>query len=306
MKQKPGFTNSLKYRSLNDLQNESVDLFLAYCGYEECTSGHRYGPNQRKFYVLHVVTAGKGTFEVNNEVYHLGKDDAFLIPPGLECWYEADKENPWTYMWLGFLGLKAEECVIHSGFSKRNLIRKVSNTAKLYNLVNGMLEAYEVTYSNELVRTGLLNLFFAQLIDEYSKQFSQTEIKYSRSEIGYVKYAIAYISENYSSKIKINELADRIGVNRSYLASSFKKATGYSPKEYLLNLRMEKVKALLKETDLPINSISNAVGYTDQLAFSRMFKQYTGLSPKAYREEGKESTSLIVYKEKGEYKTTLL
>ena len=70
-------------------------------------------------------------------------------------------------------------------------------------------------------------------------------------------------------KVKINELADYIGVNRSYLTSSFKKAVGCSPQEYLVNLRMEKAKNLLKNTDMPINAVAAAVGYQDQLHFQR-------------------------------------
>ena len=100
-------------------------------------------------------------------------------------------------------------------------------------------------------------------------------------------FLTGYIVENYSQKIKINELADYVGVNRSYLASSFKKATGYSPQEYLLSIRMERAKSLLETTDLPVNTISNSVGYSDQLAFSRMFKRYAGVSPTTYREEHK-------------------
>ena len=55
------------------------------------------------------------------------------------------------------------------------------------------------------------------------------------------------VSHHYQEKVKINELADYIGVNRSYLTSSFKKAVGCSPQEYLVNLRMEKAKKSAKE-----------------------------------------------------------
>lgn len=97
-----------------------------------------------------------------------------------------------------------------------------------------------------------------------------------------------YIAYHYREKIKINELADYIGVNRSYLTSSFKKAIGCSPQEYLVNLRMEKAREMLRNTDMQINAIAAAVGYQDQLAFSKIFKQHFGASPKAYREMGEE------------------
>lgn len=306
MKQKSGFTNAAKYKCLEDLQMESVELCLTYCGLEECDSGHRVGPNRRKCYVLHVVTDGKGTYETKNKIHHLKKGDAFLIYPDEDCYYQADEENPWSYIWVGFTGMKAEECIIHSGFSVKNHVKKVSNITQLHDLVTAMLEARDLTYANELKRNGLLSFFFSELIEEYSKQVSEVQMKYSYTGSGYVKNAIIYITENYTQKIKINDLADYIGVNRSYLTSSFKRATGYSPQEYLLNLRMEKAKSLLKQTDMPINAISNAVGYTDQLAFSRMFKQHTGFSPKAYRERRQNADQLVIYNEKGQHKNAFL
>lgn len=107
-----------------------------------------------------------------------------------------------------------------------------------------------------------------------------------------------YIAYHYREKIKINELADYIGVNRSYLTSSFKKAIGCSPQEYLVNLRMEKAREMLRNTDMQINAIAAAVGYQDQLAFSKIFKQHFGASPKAYQEMGEE---LQLVSKKGDY-----
>ena len=96
MKLKSGYTNAAKYKCLEDLQMESVELCLAYCGLEECDPGHRVGPNRRKCYVLHVITDGKGTYETKNKVYYLRKGDAFIMYPEEESYYQADEENPWS------------------------------------------------------------------------------------------------------------------------------------------------------------------------------------------------------------------
>ena len=76
-----------------------------------------------------------------------------------------------------------------------------------------------------------------------------------------------------------------MGVNRSYLSSTFKRLTGYSPTDYLIMVRMEKAKSLLTKTNYSIGQIAAEVGYTDQLAFSRMFKRRFGESPRKYRED---------------------
>ncbi len=94
--------------------------------------------------------------------------------------------------------------------------------------------------------------------------------------------------DNYAQKIRISELADLIGVNRSYLASSFKKTVGCSPQEFLVNLRIEKARSLLKTTDLPVSAVARAVGYADQLAFSKVFKQRCGISLRMYKDEKSE------------------
>ena len=52
MKHTTGFTSSARYRCLEDLQREAVELCLIYCGWEYCDPGHRFGPNKRTSYVL--------------------------------------------------------------------------------------------------------------------------------------------------------------------------------------------------------------------------------------------------------------
>ena len=95
MKHVSGYTNSARFRALEDLQKDSADLCLIYCGWEYCEPGHRYGPNMRTTYVLHIIRSGRGTLEIHNQKYELTAGDAFLLCPDVEAWYEADWEDPW-------------------------------------------------------------------------------------------------------------------------------------------------------------------------------------------------------------------
>lgn len=67
----------------------------------------------------------------------------------------------------------------------------------------------------------------------------------------------------------------------------FKEALGKSPQEFLMSYRMIKAAELLKLTRLSIRDISNAVGYTNQLHFSRAFKKIYGLSPREWRNQNR-------------------
>lgn len=290
MKRQAGFIYSEETKSFEYFKNKSVELFMTYIGYKEYDAGYRINPVKREDYILCIVIKGKGGCEINDNIYYMQEGDAFLVYPKIEVQLKAHTQEPWALVWIGFSGMKAEECVVYSGFSQKSPVQSIGHIEGLTAIIKQMLGIRDRTFSDELKRNGLLQLFFAELIEQYNKKQSDESIKTSQDldTSVYIRDAIAYIAENYNSNIKINELADYIGVNRSYLASSFKKVTGYSPKEYLTRLRMEKAKSLLEKTDMPINSVANSVGYTDQLAFSRMFKNYSGKSPKAYREDDKE------------------
>lgn len=295
-----GFTNSARYRVLEDLQKDSVDLCLTYCGLEYCNPSHRFGPNMRDAHVIHVIREGKGTLEINKKKYELGAGDVFYIPPKVEAWYESDKDDPWCYTWVGFVGMKAEECTSQAGFSLKNPVRKINCVDEVGQYIEQMLEAYQLSYSNELKRNGLLHLVMSAFVEDYCQNNAALGVAATHPYPGavYVKHAVEYMTYHYDEKLKINDLADFIGINRSYLTSSFKKHMGCSPQEFLINLRVEKAKSLLKKTDMSINAVANAVGYPDQLAFSKVFKQHCGMSPRMYKEEKSE---LVIKKEKYEY-----
>ena len=89
--------------------------------------------------------------------------------------------------------------------------------------------------------------------------------------------------------ISVEDIASTCGLNRSYFGKIFKNAVGKSPQEFLLNYRMIKACELLKLTQLSIGDISSAVGYDNQLHFSRAFKNIYGISPRDWRKQNRLS-----------------
>lgn len=295
-----GYTDSGKFRALDNLQKCVVDLSLVYCGWEHCDPGHRFGPNKRFANLLHMVEDGKGVFEMNNQVYHLEKGDAFLIPAGREAWYQADTEEPWTYRWIGFDGMDAGVCCARAGFTFENPVRRIECMKAAEWCIEGMMNDPQLLPENDLRRSGLLQILFGELIADYRKQCLEKGELLPENKTGsaYVEKAAQYIASNYGKRLTINELADMIGVNRSYLATNFKKCMGCSPQEYLINVRVERAKSLLQKTDIQISEVAAQVGYPDPLAFSKIFKRKTGYSPTEYKEA---KQGVVFRKVKGEY-----
>ncbi len=284
-KLQPGIVRSERYRVLNDIEERVNDLQLAYCGSEQCAPGHRFGPNRRECFVLHVVRSGEGRLLLNGEEFRLGEGFAFVLRAHQEAWYEADHENSWNYFWVGFSGVDAETCVRKAGFPKERPFRPVGCAEKLGEYLDEMLDAHQLNFWNSLRRNANLMLFFSELIQDYTSTQSLRQ-SYSYSSSSYVRYVKDYIDRYYEKKLRIGAIAEYIGVNRSYLSNSFRRETGVSPQEYLMGIRIRRAQTLLRESGLMIAEIAQQVGYPDALAFSRIFRQRVGLSPSAYRRSG--------------------
>jgi len=98
-----------------------------------------------------------------------------------------------------------------------------------------------------------------------------------------IKKAIHYISKHFANPITLDDVADLVHLNPAYFSSVFKQSTGSSFKEYLNMVRIEEGKRLLSNTDYSLIDIAIATGFENQSYFTKVFKKYTGLTPKQFR-----------------------
>jgi len=99
-----------------------------------------------------------------------------------------------------------------------------------------------------------------------------------------IDFALKYVNEHYGKDLSMAEVANRISLNYSYFSLLFKEKTGMNFVEYLKKVRIEKAKELLKNQGLRIYEISGMVGYNNTKHFTTIFREYTGISPKEFRE----------------------
>ena len=105
----------------------------------------------------------------------------------------------------------------------------------------------------------------------------------SKKGNGVIENAIAYMKQHFDSPITLQETAGYVDLNPSYFSTLFKQSCGLSFKEYLNYIRIEESKKLLTSTDRSILDIAIDIGFEDQSYFTKVFKKYTGLTPKQYR-----------------------
>ena len=138
-------------------------------------------------------------------------------------------------------------------------------------------------FNEEINNCGSAHDTFSYLKSKVQESFEiliqEREIRDSKP----IRMAKAYIVQNLGSQLSLEIVSDEVGFNTTYFSTVFKKETGNTFSEYLLNLRMEKAKELLRETKKPVSTICVEVGYNDVKHFTKNFAKYTSLKPKEYR-----------------------
>lgn len=98
-----------------------------------------------------------------------------------------------------------------------------------------------------------------------------------------IRMAKEYIHQNYAKNLSLDMVAAEVGYSSVYFSTMFKKNTGESFMDYVIQVRIEKAKELLKTTDLNISEIAGSIGYQDDKYFRKLFHKIVGITPKAYR-----------------------
>lgn len=100
---------------------------------------------------------------------------------------------------------------------------------------------------------------------------------------GYVEQCCDYIGKHYREKIYLNDLAEKMGITPTYLSRLFSQEMGVPLQEYIVQVRIERAKNLLAYSEAPISEIGDYVNFPSQSYFGRVFRKYTGLTPRQYR-----------------------
>ncbi len=98
-----------------------------------------------------------------------------------------------------------------------------------------------------------------------------------------ISNVVEYIEKNFDRTISLKDIASSLCITTSGLIYRFKKYTGLTPLEYIINLRISKAKFLLIQTEFSINEIAEQCGYENMYYFSNAFKKVTGVAPSAFR-----------------------
>lgn len=267
----------------NPVYFDKQNLHVLFAGESQTLPLHQAGPKIYDYYLLHFIESGSGTFRTEQHNYGLGPGDCFLIHPGQLVSYLSDREQPWRYRWAAFTGADAGLLVQQAGFTPQQPVLTTAEGSVIPGAMAGMLQAfYANKESAHLTSLGYLYLIVGEAAE---RLLSSSRLPGSESQVKRtVKQMIHYMASQYAHPVSIEQMCSSLGYNRAYLSRIFKQETGLSPVTYLLKLRIEKSRQLLRERpELSVEQVAASVGLTDALYFSRQFKRFCAQSPTAYR-----------------------
>lgn len=259
------------------LENAKLnDIVLTTCGITKNHPGHTAGKRIYNDYSLHFITKGEGEYIINEKRYHLKRGEGFLILPGVLNEYIGDRSDPWEYVYIGFSGNGSERIITDMGLNKDNPVFAFSE-----DIIPDIYLMHAAGKNKALKGYGILGRLFLVISRLVTKGASLPQW----SPESYVKKAKQYICDNFVYDINVKNVAEHIGIDRTYLFRLFKIYEKTTPSAYILKKRLESAAVKLRETDAPITEIALSSGFNDVPHFYKAFCNKFKISPKKYREE---------------------
>lgn len=257
-----------------------VYYYGSYIHLDQSWKGYNQNCVYSKFYY---ITEGECEIKIGDTAYHGLPGRLFYLPAGTKHSFYHINDNFITKHWVHFKLESGGESI-----DKRyTLPFYVDVTSD-----NGLSDCFLAvnlpctSLADELKRN-------AKLVELFSIYLSLCEnsqsVNYYAGNDGFGK-VLQYIKTNLNRKLIVAELADLMHVHPNYFIRMFKNKTGMAPLKYVNSLRCEIVKSLLENTNTPVNTIMQQVGFEESSSFSHFFRQNTGYSPNEFRKQfGKHS-----------------
>lgn len=266
------------------VEDVSVPLRVNNCGYYSIHTTpviEMSHTEERNDYKLLYIAAGKVHFyfKGSTEETIVSKGNMILFrPKEPQVYYYYAEEKPEVY-WVHFTGSKVEEYLKHYELRKEENVFFTgvsSDYPWIYNQIIRELQLKRVNYE-EMLRILLRHILIT--INRYMKEGKQT----GNDMIDEIEKATHYFNENYNKNISIAQYAEEHLISTNWFIHSFKKVMKVTPMQYIMSLRISAAKVYLETTGKNITEIAEAVGYDNNLYFSRVFKKHTGYAPSEYK-----------------------
>ncbi|TXK84163.1 AraC family transcriptional regulator [Paenibacillus sp. N3.4] len=180
--------------------------------------------------------------------------------------------------------LRIGDLLTVSNTDSSHFFLSVQQLHRLETLLEGLallLHSRETNYELKII--GCLADFFLNVIELANNPLTARNTKTEDEQI--IGDVLAYLITHYQEDMQIDYFLERFPISRSRLFDLFKKTTGCTIMQFLIEYRLNRAKHMLTETDLTITEVAGHTGFNDMSHFFHMFKRETGFTPRQFRQE---------------------
>ena len=258
----------------------ALEMFLypLQCGHFTYEPGYHLVRESFDSFLLLYIRSGKLCLETEGRVQTACKGQLVL----LDCYgrHAYSTETGWDCLWCHFDGVTARHWY-------RNIVERVGNVFTIPDsqpIISKLTAIFETFASGDVVREPLLSKYLTDILTSILLYAPYDE--HTHAYVSIAEKITSYISEHFTENLSVSQLASLAGLSDYHFIRIFKRQTGFTPHEYLLNTRMNMARYLLKNSDLPVKDICFSTGFSGESVFCTAFKRMEGMTPAQYRERG--------------------
>jgi AraC family transcriptional regulator, arabinose operon regulatory protein len=259
----------------------ACDCLPLAVGYYEAAHGHNMSRQRHDDNILIYCFAGKGWLNTDSWQGAVSSGELLVLPSGVRHRYWADKQTPWSIYWCHFSGTLAGEYVQHLRGDCNSPVVPLGQAPGLIAQFQTLLQTTGNGYD-------LRAMVHAACMLKQLLTYIAVLVRDKSSSAGNdfdVQALQALMLQNLDKALDLDYLASHVGLSKYHFSKRYKQATGFSPIQHLIRMKVEYARYLLQTSDTPIAEIATKVGYDDALYFSRQFKRVTGCSPRTFRQQ---------------------
>lgn len=248
-----------------------LNVTLTDSGEEACRPSYRYGPRVRHYILMHAVIRGKGVLHNDFGDFPVHSGQAFFIFPDEITVYQADRNDPWHYVWTGWIGEDSLPLLQELSLSRRSPILNLGGQAE--SIYACMRRIYKDSSLQQAKLAGVGGLFrLLALMGDCQRTAANTAQTYYNRALWLMEH------EQPDAPLTVERLAQALNISRSQLFRVFRQAGGHSPKEALTRHRCEQALQLIGQTDLTLENIAVTCGFAGGQHLCDTFRRQ-GLPP---------------------------
>jgi AraC-like DNA-binding protein len=258
---------------------DKYSQFNVVCGgLEHTTADYEIDRKDFPYYCIEFLAKGAGSVILNDRRYELKTGSVFFYGPGIRQRITSDPENPMTKYFVDFTGSSVRQ-ILKKHISPLGTAIYISRIDEIAGILNELL-AHGL--SDSPYRPKICSLILEYLLYRIAEMTVSEKGSPTRAFLTY-QNCRSYIKEQFLTLNSLKDIADACSIDHAYLCRLFKRFDTQSPYNYLLNLKMAYAADCFQKEGVMVKEIAHKLGFADQFHFSRIFKNFFGISPRSFK-----------------------